>query len=119
MIFAQKNIEQILRRSKQTLAVVIVLTFAYIAITAPLPILHNHIHRVVNIHTNEVPTVQKEIPASKCLIWEFYNNIFNSFYPLHHHIVLGVFTFSITVEEQDDIVISTDFCGISRAPPIL
>jgi len=117
MFNAIKNIKKIKTQSYKILTVIFVLNFAYLAISAPLPLLHHHKHPVVNIQKDKCPILRIEKQSFKCLLWNFYNNIFNSFFPYEFHLSLGIQKFSLVFEHKDYFHTMEIMSGISRAPP--
>jgi hypothetical protein len=114
-----KNIKNFKEQSYKILTVIIVLIFAYLAVSAPLPFLHNHKHPVVNIQKDNYPVVKKEKQPFKCLLWDFYNNIFNSFFPYEFHLTLGIQKYTVIFEYNDNLNTLKVISGISRAPPLV
>lgn len=113
------KIRKLTQASFKILTLVIAFSFLSIVITASLPILHHHALRTVNISKETHQTLQKHIKYVKCSLCDFYNNIFNTFYPDNYNLTFQINS-NFYYFPSNEATISLIICSNnSRDPPVL
>ena len=119
MKYKIRKIRKLTQASFKILTIAVAFSFLTIVITASLPILHHHALRIVNISKNTHQTLQKHNKYVKCSLCDFYNNIFNTFYPDEYNITFKLNSCFNNFPFNEVTISSIVGNYTSRSPPVL
>ena len=96
-----------------------IFSFLLIVVTAPLPFLHHHKYKIVNIAKDTHKTFKKYVHYENCSLCDFYNNVFNTFYPDDYNITFNIKNIFFLSLHTENTISNSINRNCSRAPPVI